>query len=424
MLKYNIRSIIFWCVDFISGQKIRKRSKELKRIMIGKKGNPIALKQLLEYAIENVPAYADIDEPQIKRFPVVSKINYQKEFQLYRSKLYQNEHLLHKVFTSGSTGTPFMAYQDKEKIFWHQAGLININNSIGWGLGEKFMFFRVWGIAHDKCKLSQIKSNIIAIDVMNLTDVRKQKICEKIINEKKLHLIIGYASALSDLAGYIIEKKYKAEELGIKIVIADSDKLSINSKKKIEKAFGCVVLDRYGNNENGIIAITMPNDDRMHINFPEYYVEVLKIDSDEPAEVGECGRVVITDIYNKAFPFIRYDTGDLGVVSEKYEDQCMILEELTGRISGVLKTVNGSLVGEATITSFFENLMGIGRYQIIQKTKFQYEILLQNTNSCLDNELTRRAKKCFGDEAEIVVRHVEKIKQENNGKYKITINEC
>ena len=46
---------------------------------------------------------------------------------------------------------------------------------------------------------------------------------------------------------------------------------------------------------------------------------VLKLDSDEPAEPGELGRIVVTDYYNKTFPMVRYDTGDTGKMRVYYD---------------------------------------------------------------------------------------------------------
>lgn len=43
----------------------------------------------------------------------------------------------------------------------------------------------------------------------------------------------------------------------------------------------------------------------------------LKMDSDEPAEDGELGRIVITDLYNYAFPILRYDNGDTAIAHHR-----------------------------------------------------------------------------------------------------------
>lgn len=43
-------------------------------------------------------------------------------------------------------------------------------------------------------------------------------------------------------------------------------------------------------------------DEGYRIDTETYYYEILKMDSDEPAEPGELGRIVITDLFNYAFP--------------------------------------------------------------------------------------------------------------------------
>lgn len=46
------------------------------------------------------------------------------------------------------------------------------------------------------------------------------------------------------------------------------------------------------------------------INSANYLAELLKIDSDEPAETGETDRVVGSDYYNLATPLLSYDSGE------------------------------------------------------------------------------------------------------------------
>lgn len=417
MIGELVRSEGFWLLDAMKGSPIRNHAKELDDIYLKRSGNPKALEELLKHAIATVPFYGKIATPDISFFPVVSKKEYRADFESFRSKDYLKEDELHKVFTSGSTGTPFMAYQDKEKIRWHQAGLINLNRSIGWNLGARFLFLRVWGVSHGSSRLSQLMSNTVPVDVINFNDEKKEFVRHKLLEDSNLHLILGYASALESLADYLL--KYD-DKYGIKLIISDSEYLSEPAKAKIEKVFQCPVLNRYGNNENGIIGLTMPNDDRMHINFPEYYVELLDLDSDEPVALGKPGRIVVTDLYNKAFPFIRYDTGDIGIADEMFDEQCIVLRQLLGRVSSSLRRTDGQLIGEATITAYFENIVGIKRYQIAQITKKKYEIRVENADCELDNLLKQRGKAAFGNDANICIAHVQVIPQGKNGKYKIT----
>jgi phenylacetate-CoA ligase len=61
------------------------------------------------------------------------------------------------------------------------------------------------------------------------------------------------------------------------------------------------------------------------------FVEIL----DEKGAVlpyGEKGRIVITSLFNKAHPFIRYDIGDIGALDEKSTLQRPILQQLIGQM--------------------------------------------------------------------------------------------
>lgn len=420
MVGQVIRNIGFWGLDSLKGSPVRKRLSYLEELYSNNKPNTKALEELLNHAINTVPYYHSIERADIHCFPVVSKEDYKRAFELFRSSNYQNEEELHKVFTSGSTGNPFMAYQDKEKILWHRAGLISINNRIGWKLGDRFMFFRLWGVAHNEGKLSQFMSNTIPVDVMDFNTQKMETIRQRLIKDKSLCLLLGYASALESLADYLLTKHDAPKAYGIRLIIADSESLTSNAKGKIEKAFGCPVLNRYGNNENGILGLSHIDDPSFYINFPEYYVEILKMNKDVPAKPGELGRIVITDLYNKAFPFIRYDTGDLGIAAVMEGEQCFVLRELSGRVSTVLKDVQGNLVGETAVTAFFENITGIGRYQLAQVARDKYELRVENTDSSLDEKLVLQTKTVFGDNAEVIIVHVKEIPQCKNGKYKIT----
>lgn len=412
----------FWALDRLKGGSVRERYEILKAVREGRSRSD-ALEKLLRHAMDTVPAYSEVIEPKLCQFPVVSKVDYRERYEQYRSTLFPDERKLHAVYTSGSTGTPFKALQDSGKLMWHRAGLIGLNESIGWELGERFMFMRLWGVAHAASKISQLISNTVPVEVLGLNTERCVVIRQQILKDKSLKIIIGYASALEKLANVVLASKEAPSDYGLTLVMADSESLLPEVRTKLEKAFGCPVYNRYGNNENGIIGLAGPNDDVFKVNFPEYYVEILRLDTNEPVKEGEVGRIVITDLYNYAVPFIRYDTGDLGMVGRYNKEGCCVeIRELMGRISAALLNTSGVLIAEPEITAYFENVVGIGRYQIVQIDKTEYEVRLENTSERLDEEVIVRMKKCMGETATVNVLHVDKIEQGKNGKYPITIN--
>lgn len=416
-----IRKTGFWTLDIIKGCPVRKRYNYLLSVKEGKVKSD-ALKNLLSHAKETVPYYAGVRTTEIDSFPVVNKDLFRKNYDAFRSSKFQDDSVLHAAYTSGSTGTPFKALQNREKIFWHQAGLIALNESIGWQLGERFMFMRVWDLAHSASKLSQFMSNTIPFDVVGFSDTRCEEVRQRLRSDKSLKMIIGYASALEKLSQYVIGKGDQPKDFGMRLIIADSENLTNEARKNIESSFGCPVYNRYANNENGIIALAGPDNDEFVVNYPEYYVEILNLDSDTPVKEGEMGRVVITDLYNYAFPFIRYDTGDLGIAGRITDNGCEVISQLMGRVSSSLFDTDGGLITETSVIAHFEDIPEIGRHQVVQLNKKEYELRIESTKPELDSLLMSRLKKCMGEDAIITIKHVEHVEQGKNGKIPVTIN--
>lgn len=416
-----IRKVGFWSLDFMKGSPVRKKYRILSSIREGRKKSN-ALNDLLQYAISTVPAYSHITSPRIESFPVVNKSIYRQNYESYRSSKFLDETKLHAAYTSGSTGIPFKALQNNEKLQWHQAGLIAINENIGWDLGARFMFMRVWDLAHSSSRFSQFLSNTIPVDVVGFSDERCEEIRQKLLRDKSLKMIIGYASALEKLSNYILTKKESPSDYGINLIIADSENLSKDAENAIKKAFGCPLYNRYGNNENGILALAGPDSEEFRVNFPEYYIEILDVDSDIPVKEGEMGRIVITDLYNYAFPFIRYDTGDLGIAGRVTDDGCVVISKLLGRVSSSLFATDNSLITETTVTAHFEDMPNLGRFQIIQTGNKEYEFLIESTSPEFDGSILSRMKKCMGDDAVVLIKHVKCVNQGKNGKIPVTIN--
>ena len=130
----------------------------------------------------------------------------------------------------------------------------------------------------------------------------------------------------------------------IKVIFTVSDNLSNSAKNKLEKMFGCPVINRYSNEELGLLAYTPAYSNIFSLNTASYYFELLKLNSDESADIGEVGRLVITDLYNRSMPFIRYDTGDLAISNDRDRKQITSLSSFQGRIADTIKDTEGNII--------------------------------------------------------------------------------
>ena len=118
-----------------------------------------------------------------------------------------------------------------------------------------------------------------------------------------------------------------------------SEMLFEDDKILLEKQFNVPVVNEYGASELDLIAF-QNKEGEWQINSETLFVEILD-DQNRAVPNGVSGRIVITSLYNKAHPFIRYDIGDIGILDEKSTLQKPILRKLIGRTNDVALLPSG-----------------------------------------------------------------------------------
>jgi phenylacetate-CoA ligase len=157
--------------------------------------------------------------------------------------------------------------------------------------------------------------------------------------------INGYTSSIVLFAKFLQDKNVvilKEVCPTLKVCMVTSEMLFESDKKLLKTWLGVPVVNEYGASELDLIAYTDRNDDFI-VNSETLFVEILD-ENNHPVPKGEEGRIVITSLYNKAHPFIRYDIGDLGSFCETGTLQKPILKSLTGRTNDVALLPNGKKV--------------------------------------------------------------------------------
>lgn len=343
-----------------------------------------------------------------------------ENFDLFQSKEYIGSDL-HWVSTSGSTGVPFKANQDSNKRNRNIADLIYVHSKNGWYIGDKYVYLRAWISKYSVSRLRVFLQNYIAIDIVNFNDDKKESLRKLLKGDKKIKVILGYASALESFVTYLEEKGDNKSMFNIKVVFTVSDHLTNSAKIRIEKMFGCTVINRYSNEEMGVLAYTPAYSDIFHLNTASYYFELLKLDSDEPADPGEVGRLVITDLYNRSMPFIRYDTGDLAI-SEEGKD-IKTLTSFQGRITDMIKDSEGNNITSPIVNNYLADFYNIKKYQMIQYGKNKYELKVVCDLEVFEpEEYIKTCRQFLGKNSMVKITRVDDIPAEKNGKYKPVIN--
>ena len=421
----NFRWYLFWFQDFLKGGNIRKAYKDIQDCFIdGNKDIDDDINNLLKHAKETTNYYKNFDYTSIKNFPVMNKKKIIDNYDDILSNTYTGQKL-HKMSTSGSTVTPFTVVQDKRKRNRVIAAVLFFGKQCGYTFGEKQMFLRVWVKSIRKSKLKKFLQNMIPEDISNL-DTEKMKEIEQILkNEKKLSNILSYASTLDKLSKYLEEKNCTPKDFSVKSIISGSELLQDTTRERLQKVFGCNIVSRYANEENGILGqecLTEHNE--FHLNVADYYFEFLKLDEDIPAKEGEVARIVITDLYNYALPMIRYDTGDLAIVSKaKCGTNTKVISKIFGRKVDLIYNTKGEILSPHYITNTMWESKNIIQFKFTQKGKKDYTILLNVTeNFCDEEKIINTFKKILGDDANIKIEYTNEIPVLSSGKRKYIEN--
>lgn len=409
----------FWKSDIEHGGGIFNQYKEVKQVLHDKDMTWVK-QRLLDiklHAIQQTEFYKDYKEND--EFPVVNKMTLIENHNACLAKEgYQTP--THISSTSGSTGTPFSVTQDFKKRNRTIADLKVFGELCNYPSHERMVFFRVINAKLHCTPEQEDRENIYYIDSSDLGDAHLEEMKNALL-DKKPRIVFSYSSTLVELAKYIDRTGIPEDGFSMKSVLTGGEGLSDENRKLLETVFGCTVYRRYSDMELGILGQDMGNGSEYILNWGSYYFETLKLDSDEPAEPGEAGRIVITDLFNYAFPMIRYDTGDIGVLDKSNPNELPKLKEIYGRVRDCVYTTDGRLISPAKVFVMMWGSDGVKQWQFIQETKDNYILKLNCDKKVNIEAYIEKFKGLLGESADIEVQLVDEIPVTSSNKRRAVI---
>ena len=428
-----LRRVVFNGLDAVKGGKLKKLKEVNKReIVEGVTEEYVErrIQALLEYAKDHSPYYRE--NPQWKElsdFPVLTKGDFIEAYDKILTDNSSEQGNLYRLSTSGSTGTPFTVLCDGDKMNRVNMNFISCMELNGFRMGMKRGEFRAWIKGKNTIsKWKSFKNNLIMVDISNMGDESLEKICRD-IEKKKIQVLVSYSSALVALSQYLKKTGRDISKWKVEMIFSMGEALPDGTYDLLQEIFGFSPVRSYGNNENGFIAIQLGEEKEYTIDLYNFYTEILKMDSDEPAEPGELGRIVVTDYYNKTFPMIRYDTGDTGKI-RLYKDEKGRLHgkfvEIYGRRGSLIYNCQGEPLSIHVFMNILLNFEGIVyQAKCIQREKKEYELLINADREKLQiEEVLATYRKYLGAEAQIKVTYVEEIPVQSSGKFMVCENLC
>ena len=324
--------------------------------------------------------------------------------------------------TSGSTGTPLNIKMSVSDLQFRMALLERQKNRFGVGRKSKHLTFvgkKITSSGNKALWRYNFFGKQLVMSVYDLSSNNKEKYLKK-MQDYAPHVIEGYPSALEVIAKWLLESDYIVSP---KCVFATAETLLNEQKEIIEKAFGCPVVNYYGSTE-GSTMITQCKNGKLHIDDECGIIEFLREDG-TPAEYGEPASMVITSFTTKAMPLIRYNIGDLGVLSNEICScgrNTAIVSEIVGRIDDVFITPEKGYVGRLS-TSLKLLPSTVKRAQIHQNSPTDFLLLLETEKKLEELQLDEVYNDLYdklGD-VTIVVECIEKITCGKNGKFRVQI---
>lgn len=389
------------------------------------------LHDLLDYARKNTHFYSKYEGYDINTYPVMTKtmlIEHHDAIAVSPENIPGQEGPIFIQRTSGSTGNPLAMPQDTKKRQRRVAEIKYLVGQLGYNSHEKMIHLRTWDNLTRKPEDMEEKDNIYPFDIKSLGEERLKLLCE-LINEKKAIYLRGYASTFGKIADVAIKYGYSFPSL--KLVVATSESLEDDVRQKACQIFGCNVVSQYANEECGVLAQesipTLPTDNTMYFNWSGYYVEILKMNEDVPADYGEIGRIVLTDFHNYAFPLIRYDTGDTCLIlpPDDKSNGYPVMGKLYGRRFDLTYTTNGTPIYPLAYGRILKNYDIISSWQFVQKGEKDYSLVLvlKREDDVAVADMVNHIKNFLGDDANITIERVNEIPLLRSGKRKPVKNE-
>ena len=274
--------------------------------------------------------------------------------------------------TGGSSGEPLVFYMGADRVSHDVAAKWRATRWWGVDIGDPEIV--VWGSPIElgaQDRLRQLRDRVLRTELLPAFDMSEANLDRFIerIKAKRPKMLFGYPSALAYIARHAERRNERVDGLGIKVAFVTSESLYDHQRRQIEKTFGCRVANGYGGRDAGFIAHECP-EGSLHITAEDLIVELIDADG-RVVPAGEPGEIVITHLATRDFPFLRYRTGDVGVLGNR---ACACgrglptLSEVKGRSTDFVVAMDGTVLHGLALIYVVRDLPGIRTFAIVQES--------------------------------------------------------
>lgn len=401
---------------------IEKQSSQLKQIIIHHFMTAQCFRKRMQ---DQKLSYKDIKavEDLRKILPITKKHVQSIGDKFYSSSIPKEHYPVGQAKTSGSTGQPIaVAKTAVNSLFWEAHTMLD----------------HEWHNRNYKLRMASVRATIDDTVQMSNWGIPASQFYEtgkslgmnvslpvdQIITRLKdfdPEILTIHAGVFSAIVSHWERHGY---DFNIKHLKNIGDTVSADLRKRWLMLSGLPIEDVYSSSEAGCIAIECEHQ-HYHVMSDSLIVEILRSDN-SPCDVGEIGRVVVTDLHNTAAPLIRYDLGDYAEVGSTCAcgRTTPTLTKIVGRERNLFHTPDGRKFWPRPGMYEIQNIVPVRQWQLIQHSIRNIECKLVTdmvlTESQKENIISIISKIMMYD-CEITINDYRNTISTNNGKFEESI---
>ena len=375
----------------------------------------------LDFKPQSISSLADLNQ-----LPLLTKTIIRAEGDRMKSEVAKG---LARFNTGGSSGEPLIFFIGTERVSHDVAAKWRATRWWDVDIGDREIV--VWGSPIElsaQDRLRHWRDRLMRTQLLPAFQMSEAKLDEFIltITRTRPRMLFGYPSSISLLARHAEKRGQSMSRLGIKVAFVTSERLYEEQRNVISRIFGCPVANGYGGRDAGFIAHECPAGG-MHLTAEDIIVEIVDRDGHVLAP-GQVGEIVVTHLATSDFPFIRYQTGDMGALSARLcgcGRGLPILEEIQGRTTDFVVAADGTVMHGLALIYPIRDLPGVAAFKVIQHSLNHTEVqIVANGDYSLAvaNDIQSGIQARLGKNVTVDVQKVEAIQPERSGKFRYIVS--
>lgn len=250
------------------------------------------------------------------------------------------------------------------------------------------------------------------------------------LNEWQPAVLVGHASINAALAN----EQYQGRlHLSPRAVFCGSDTLTGSMQQRIEEVWQTKVFSSYGTTEGNALAAECSAHQGLHL-FEDYSIVEVVDENNQPVPPGTAGgRVLLTVLFRRTQPLIRYELSDLVTTSAHERCSCgrpfALIENIEGRMIEVLYLPSSQgdrqRISPYRFTGVF-NTLPIGAWQVVYEQDGLHIFLTGAAEELRDEAVREALQQALSEQGVLVpaieIHRVRVLSQTAKGKSPLVIS--